>query len=79
MVLRDGARPVLDGLIIGLLFGVLGRGVVRYSLGQASVQLFDPAGFSIVAILLAIAAVLACYLPARRASRVDPNVALREN
>jgi len=78
MVLQDGARPVRDGLIIGLLFGIGGRALFRYSTGQSSVSLFDPTGFAIVAVVLSMAAALACYVPARRASRINPIVALKE-
>jgi putative ABC transport system permease protein len=78
MVLKDGARPVRDGLLIGLLFGVGGRALFRYATGRQDIALFDAVGFAVVAVVLSIAAAVACYLPARRASRVDPNVALRE-
>ncbi|MGH9619419.1 MAG: hypothetical protein ACRD45_06860, partial [Bryobacteraceae bacterium] len=37
----------------------------------------DPASFAAVAILFGAVAMLGCYLPARRASNIDPNVALR--
>jgi ABC-type antimicrobial peptide transport system permease subunit len=75
MVLRQGAKMALAGVVIGfggafaltrlmtsLLFGVAAR---------------DPATFVAVAALLVLVVLLACYLPARRAMKVDPIVALR--
>jgi putative ABC transport system permease protein len=76
MVLRDGYAPVLQGLAIGLFIGFAGRAVIRAYL-DAKVSLIDPWVFALVPIPLVLAAFFACYLPARRASRVDPNVALR--
>jgi putative ABC transport system permease protein len=76
LVLREGIRPVLDGVLLGLFFGAVTRGIMRASIDQ-QVQMIDPAVFGLVPIPFAIAALIACYLPARRAAGVDPNVALR--
>jgi putative ABC transport system permease protein len=76
MVLRDGIRPVIEGVALGFLFAAVTRGLIRALLDER-VQIIDPAVFASVPIPFAIAALIACYLPARRAARVDPNVALR--
>jgi len=75
MVLRFGVRMSLIGIALGLLaaFG-LARGMSSL-LFQTSTA--DPPTFSIVPLLLMAVAVLACWVPARRATRVDPLVALR--
>jgi predicted permease len=75
IVLRDGMRLAALGIIIGVL-GALGGGRLLAS------QLFgispaDPVTFTAIAFLLASVALLASYLPARRATKVDPMVALR--
>jgi ABC-type antimicrobial peptide transport system permease subunit len=77
MVVRDSFRPVVDGLALGLIAGTLGRGILR-AFVEEETALFDPLATLLIPIPLIIAASLACYLPARRASRVDPNVALRD-
>jgi putative ABC transport system permease protein len=77
MVLRDGYRPVLEGLGIGLFIGVVGRAIVRAYM-DIDVSIIDPWMLVVVPVPLILAAFCACYLPARRASRVDPNVALRQ-
>ena len=76
MVLKDGYRPVIQGLLIGLFIGFGGRALVR-ALFDGRVAVFDVWMFTLVPIPLLLAAFFACYLPARRASRVDPNIALR--
>jgi putative ABC transport system permease protein len=76
MVLREGLRPVLEGVVLGMLLAVVARLGLR-ALVSASISPIDPVAFPLVPIPLFIAAFVACYVPARRASRVDPNVALR--
>jgi len=75
LVLRHGMTLVLVGVAIGAL-GSLGAGQLLSS------QLYrvtgtDPLVFTLVAVALIIVALLACWLPARRATRVDPVTALR--
>ena len=76
MVLLDGYRPVLDGLLFGLSIGLVGRAIARAYL-ELDVAIVDPWILVVTPIPLVGAAFFACYLPARRAAAVDPNVALR--
>ncbi|HEU4937968.1 MAG TPA: ADOP family duplicated permease [Vicinamibacterales bacterium] len=76
MVLLDGIRPVLAGLALGLGSGVLLRVGFR-PLFIRMLPAFDPLIIALVPIAFIGASIIAAYLPARRASRVDPNVALR--
>ena len=76
MVLKDGYRPVLEGLALGIFIGFVGRGIVRAYLWER-IGLVDPWMFLAVPVPLILAAFFACYIPARRAARVDPNEALR--
>jgi putative ABC transport system permease protein len=75
LVVGDGAKLAFSGIAIGIV-GALALTRVMTSL-LFEVKPTDPATFSIVAILLTIIALAACYIPARRAMRVDPMVALR--
>jgi predicted permease len=75
LVLGHGARMALIGVAVGI-FGALG--LTHLMANQLfGVSAHDPLTFAGVAMLLIIVAVAACYIPARRAMRVDPIVALR--
>jgi len=75
LVLREGVTMTVAGVGIGLLLA-LGVARLLYSI-MYGVSATDPLIFSVAPALLAAAALLACYLPARRATKVDPMVALR--
>ena len=75
LILRQGMVPVLLGVAAGLAAAaVLSRLVSGLLLGVSST---DPVTFTVVPAMLAAVALLANYLPARRATRVDPAVTLR--
>jgi predicted permease len=77
MVLSQGARLAGLGIAIGLLAALaLTRVMASFLFG---VQPTDPLTFVVVSTLLVGTALLACYLPARRATRVDPMIALRHD
>jgi ABC-type lipoprotein release transport system permease subunit len=75
LVLGQGVRLALLGTVLGLLAAA---GLAR-SLESLlfEVKPFDPITFGAVALVLVVAALVACYLPARRATATDPLVALR--
>ena len=75
LVIGEGLRLAMIGVAAGLLAALQLTGVMARLLFEVSAT--DPAIFAIVPVMLAMVAVLACYLPARRASKVDPIVALR--
>jgi putative ABC transport system permease protein len=74
-VFFDGLRPVLFGVVLGL-GGALALSRVFFSL-LFEVRATDPSIFLLSAIILALVAGAACLGPARRATRVDPMIALR--
>ena len=75
MVLTDGLKPILIGVVLGVAAALaLSRVVSSLIFG---VRATDPLTFAAVAALLSFTALLASYLPARRAMRLDPNTALR--
>ena len=71
----SGLRPVLLGLTLGLLGAFAATRVLSSLLFEVTAT--DPMTFAGVSGFLLAVAVAACYLPARRASRVDPMTALR--
>jgi predicted permease len=75
LVVRDGLRLTIAGVVIGLVLAV-GLGLVL-SGALYGVRAMDLTVFAGVTSLLLAVSALACYLPARRATRVDPLVALR--
>jgi ABC-type antimicrobial peptide transport system permease subunit len=75
MVLRDGLVSTVIGLVLGLLLG-LGVACLIASL-LYGVEPLDPVSIAVTIVLLAAASVLAGYLPARRAMKIDPMDALR--
>jgi ABC-type antimicrobial peptide transport system permease subunit len=75
LVLAQGCRLTLTGLAIGL---ALSFALTRFLRAQLfGVTTTDPLTYAGVAILLCIVALSACYIPARRATKVDPMEALR--
>ena len=78
MVIGQGLRLALAGLAIGAVAALtLMRLIASFSHLLYGVGTSDPLTFVAVSLLLTAVAVLACYLPARRAIRVDPMIALR--
>jgi len=75
LVLRQSARVVGIGTVLGILLALgLSRGLSIFLFG---VSPFDPLTFGTAVLALAVAALVASYLPARRATRTDPLVSLR--
>ena len=75
LILRDGARLLLAGLAIGAPLALAGSRALKSLLYETPGA--DPATFAVVLGVLAAAALLASYLPARRAAKVAPAEALR--
>jgi ABC-type antimicrobial peptide transport system permease subunit len=75
LVLGKGMIFALIGLGIGIAGAI---GLTRFMSSLVfKVSVTDPATFAVIALLLLLVAAAACYLPARRASKVDPMEALR--
>ena len=75
LIVSQGFKLVLLGLAIGLIGAFALMRVISSLLFGVTTK--DPVTFAAVAIILAVVALLACYIPARRAARIDPLEALR--
>jgi predicted permease len=75
MIVTQGAIVALSGAVVGLVAAIALSGVMRSLLFGVSPR--DPAVFATVGIALAAVTVVACWIPARRAARVNPTEALR--
>jgi predicted permease len=76
LMLTMGGRLVLAGLVAGVVISLATTRLLRSQL--FGVRPADPLSYLAVAVLLACVALVACYIPARRAAAVDPLVALRQ-
>jgi predicted permease len=75
MIMREGSIMLISGVTIGLLLAIATAKIVSGFL--YGVRALDPVAFTIAPLLLTTAALVATWLPARRATRVDPAQALR--
>jgi putative ABC transport system permease protein len=75
MILNQGLRTIFVGVVIGIIASLLLARTVKSLLFDVTPT--DPLTFGLVTLLLVGTALLACYIPARRATRVDPSIALR--
>ncbi len=75
LVVGQGMKLTFVGIVIGVACALALTRVAKSLLYGVSAT--DPATFSFVALLLAVVAALACYIPARRATKIDPTIALR--
>jgi predicted permease len=81
MIVRQGMTLALIGVVLGLVAAyVLTKYIeswIKLSTMMFGVKVSDPLTYGVIAVLLTVVALIACYIPARRATKVDPLVALR--
>jgi len=75
MIIRQGITLAALGAIVGLGGAALGARLMKSQLFNVSAT--DPVIFTLLPLTLLVVALAACWLPARRAAKVDPMVALR--
>jgi putative ABC transport system permease protein len=76
LFVREGLGLVATGLVLGLMGGGL-LALLLSKLLNGFFNAFDPVAFAAVTLLFGAIAILACWLPSRRATKVDPALALR--
>ena len=76
-VIRQGLSLTAAGVVIGVLGALALTQMIKSLLYEVSAT--DPVVFTAIPLLLVVVSVIACYTPARRATKVDPLVALRED
>lgn len=75
LITRQGLRLTIFGVAIGAVLAALATRLIRIVI--FGVSAVDPLTYGVVALTFAAVSLMACYIPARRAARVDPMVALR--
>src|SRR5262249_44492173 len=75
LVLRQAVRPVVGGFVVGIGGALTAAKLLSSFLFDTDAR--DPAAMTAVVLILLAVAVAACLMPARRATRIDPAVALR--
>ena len=76
MIVREGVRLVAIGVMVGMTIAIGVSRVIQSMLFVISAR--DATTFVLVPSILTLVAVLACWIPARRATRIDPSTALRD-
>jgi predicted permease len=81
MIVRQGMVLALLGVVLGLIGAYVLTKYLESWIGLSKmlfgVKVSDPLTYAVIAVLLTVVALIACYIPARRATKVDPLVALR--
>jgi ABC-type antimicrobial peptide transport system permease subunit len=75
LVIKHGMFLTISGIALGIAAAFVSTRLIKSQLYQVSTT--DPLTFVVISTVLALVSLLACYIPARRATKVDPLVALR--
>lgn len=75
LIIKEGMRPVLGGIVVGVAVAWTAARVIRGLL--FGISPYDPVTYLVVPVFLVVVALVAAYIPARRATRLDPMIALR--